>query len=429
MVNESIGSLIAWVKDKGFSLSLSTERLAFIFALNALQSTSDKELTERDVREAYRMVIEEFRVESEIDNSKFNNMIEALLAQRVMMLIRIGGDSEASYRLTPLGVNLSGVFAADHALSKEKINIQMSSVASKLSTLISDLNASNELEKKKINIELEHSILIDLANVDTIQRNMDEEQAEVRDRISSLFDLKWEEALDEISQMLVETAEKIKQVTEIISVHSDTIQSHILAISMILPETDEYLDCHTLLERVTKLLERICTWSEMSFKQWKLYDTNLLDNIKKLINVDGSRHISSRLLKQLKTQETMGLTVVNSDEIVNLSVSRHRPPPKVTVGVRREKIILKASEIPEPIGVKVKQWVRDNTDFNRDINVPLKVESAIEYFNDCEPLEIAQLVILELQSRKRPRNTLRKAVWTDVKNLGRIRSKILEVGN
>ena len=134
-MSESIGSLIAWVKDRNFSLNLSTERLAFIFALNAIHSDSDRELLERDLAEAFRMVLEEFRMELEFDKVRFTAMIDSLVSQRILLRMRVQNMDEANYRLTPLGVHLSEAFVADHELSEIKLNIQMSTVVSKLSSL------------------------------------------------------------------------------------------------------------------------------------------------------------------------------------------------------------------------------------------------------------------------------------------------------
>ncbi|MFD3303710.1 hypothetical protein [Alteromonas macleodii] len=428
-MSESIGSLIAWVKDRDFSLNLNTERLAFIFALNAIHSDSDRELLERDLIEAFRMVLEEFRMELEFDKVKFTAMIDSLVSQRILLRIRVQNMDEANYRLTPLGVHLSEAFVADHELSEIKINIQMSTVVSKLSSLAQKFSDGKAPSVGEMYDQLRFSIIEDLVKVDTIQRNLDEEQQDIQKRIWSIFELKWNDALDEINTLLSDTADKIKQVTEIIGVQADAIETHVNTISMELPEKEEYLAIHELLERLLAMLERITSWSVLSFRQWKVYDNNLLDYIKKLVNVDSTRQLSHRLMQQLRLPEEYAVTIVDSDEVINLGVPKLRPVPKKIVGQRRVQSIKSASELPKRLSDLVGEWVQENIDFTKDIFIPDKVGSAISFFENEDPLVIAQIVIKELQARKRPVNSLRKAVWTDVEGLGRIKSKLLERNN
>lgn len=423
-MSQSIGSLIAWVRDKGFNLSLSTERLAFVFALNEMSADSDKELQENDLKNAYRIVNEEFNLDSDVGDTKFNNLIDNLVSQRLLIQIRVNSFDEACYRLSPLGMNLAEAYVTDHELSKIKVTIQLSNIALRLFEITE--KARLNLDIDYVYNELQYGVLEDLSKVDSIQRNMDEEQNEVKLRIRKLLDLKWTDAIDEVTEMLGETASKIQEVSSIISLHSDKIDSHLLELGDLLEEKTEHVKLYEINEKISNRIERICHWSERSFKGWKGYDDNLLDHIRKLTNVDSNRILSENLMKAIASPEGYGLCVMDSEKIISLKATTLRNKEEPVRSKLRPQQVKAASEIPPKIDELVRVWINDNVSFDKDINIAVKIGQAINYFETHEPMAVAACVVDVLQDFKRPANSLRKPVWESVEGLGEIKAKPLE---
>ncbi|SQE31775.1 Chromosome partition protein mukF [Mannheimia haemolytica] len=102
---QTIPELISWTKDREFSLSLSSDRLAFLLAISIYnQEQTDGELLESDLIDLFRYVSNSFEQSDATFTQRANNAINDLVRQR--LLNRFSSEFTeglAIYRVTPLG--------------------------------------------------------------------------------------------------------------------------------------------------------------------------------------------------------------------------------------------------------------------------------------------------------------------------------------
>jgi len=425
-MEQDLGGMVAWVRDKGFSLSLSTERLAFIFAVNEWSKEVDRELQENDLSNAYRIVNDEFQVEVENFNTRLNNLVQSLIEQRLLIQIRAGAFDEACYRLSPLAVNIANAYQTDQAYSKIKITLMLSSIASKISAIIEKNKEIKEIDIVAVHNELKLSIVEDLLSVDLVQRNMDELQVEVKTRIRGLLQKDFSTALEEFKFILDETASKLNEVSKVISVHSDLIQSKLNDLQEMFGNTSEFYPLFEQVEQINHKIDRICRWGEISFKSWAQYNSNVLNHIRKIISIDSSRLISERLLRKIVHTEEYGLTVMNSDRIVSLRDTTLRNTQKAVTGKVVCNKKAKAREVLIDLDGLIRSWFTENINTTKDIDVAELIVSVLKAFPEHSQMVVAQKAILIAQEFKRPAKGAQEAKWVNIPGFGHVKSKKLE---
>lgn len=82
---QTIPELISWTKDREFSLSLSSDRLAFLLAISIYnQEQTDGELLESDLIDLFRYVSNSFEQSDATFTQRANNAINDLVGQPVV---------------------------------------------------------------------------------------------------------------------------------------------------------------------------------------------------------------------------------------------------------------------------------------------------------------------------------------------------------
>jgi len=82
--SQTIPELVSWAKEREFSLSLNTERLAFLLAIALYNNERfDGEMQESDLVDIYRQVSKEFDL-SDAVATRANNAINELVKQRFL---------------------------------------------------------------------------------------------------------------------------------------------------------------------------------------------------------------------------------------------------------------------------------------------------------------------------------------------------------
>lgn len=104
--SQSVPELVSWAKKNDFSISLPTERLAFLLAIAALNGERfDGEMTESELIDAFRHVSQIFAQSEETITVRANNAINDLVRQRLITRFTSEmSEGHAIYRLTPLGM-------------------------------------------------------------------------------------------------------------------------------------------------------------------------------------------------------------------------------------------------------------------------------------------------------------------------------------
>ncbi|MCT8632268.1 condensin subunit MukF, partial [Glaesserella parasuis] len=131
---QTIPELILWTKEREFSLSLSSDRLAFLLAIALYNNErTDGELLESDLQDIFRHVSNAFEQSEATQTQRANNAINDLVKQR--FLNRFSSEFTeglAIYRLTPLGVGVSEYYIRQREFSTLRLSIQLSIVADEI---------------------------------------------------------------------------------------------------------------------------------------------------------------------------------------------------------------------------------------------------------------------------------------------------------
>ncbi|MDE3988340.1 condensin subunit MukF, partial [Glaesserella parasuis] len=131
---QTIPELILWTKEREFSLSLSSDRLAFLLAIALYNNErTDGELLESDLQDIFRHVSNAFEQSEATQTQRANNAINDLVRQR--FLNRFSSEFTeglAIYRLTPLGVGVSEYYIRQREFSTLRLSIQLSIVADEI---------------------------------------------------------------------------------------------------------------------------------------------------------------------------------------------------------------------------------------------------------------------------------------------------------
>ena len=175
---KTIPELINWTKEREFSLSLSSDRLAFLLAISIYNNEqTDGELLESDLIDLFRYVSQTFEQSESSLSQRANNAINDLVRQR--FLNRFSSEFTeglAIYRLTPLGVGVADYYVRQREFSTLRLSIQLSIVADEIQ------RASNSAEeggderfwRNNVFAPLKYSVAEIFDSIDLSQRMMDE---------------------------------------------------------------------------------------------------------------------------------------------------------------------------------------------------------------------------------------------------------------
>ncbi|STD43550.1 condesin subunit F [Edwardsiella tarda] len=134
--SQTVPELVAWARKNDFSLSLPTERLAFLLAIATLNGERlDGEMSEGDLVDVFRHVSKAFEQTQETITQRANNAINDLVKQRLLNRFTSElAEGSAIYRLTPLGISLSDYYIRQREFSTLRLSMQLSIVAQELRT-------------------------------------------------------------------------------------------------------------------------------------------------------------------------------------------------------------------------------------------------------------------------------------------------------
>lgn len=131
---QSIDELVNWVRQHDFSLSLSSEKLAFLISLAVLSHKRfDDELGEGELHDAFAIVTRLFEDTGDASAFRANNAINDLVQQRLIQRFTSEiTDGASIYRLSPLAIGITDYYVRHREFSKLKLSIQLSIVADEM---------------------------------------------------------------------------------------------------------------------------------------------------------------------------------------------------------------------------------------------------------------------------------------------------------
>ncbi|MDO9945333.1 chromosome partition protein MukF [Glaesserella parasuis] len=301
---QTIPELILWTKEREFSLSLSSDRLAFLLAIALYNNErTDGELLESDLQDIFRHVSNAFEQSEATQTQRANNAINDLVRQR--FLNRFSSEFTeglAIYRLTPLGVGVSEYYIRQREFSTLRLSSQLSIVADEIQ------RASNAAEeggderfwRNQVFAPLKFSVAEIFDSIDLSQRMMDENQQQIRERIAALLSQNWHEAIATCQQLLDETSGNLRELQDVLNASGDKLQSQLLRIQSCLIGRDDLDFVDQLIVNLQNKLDRIISWGQQAIDLWIGYDRHVHKFIRTAIDMDKNRVFGQRLRQSIQ---------------------------------------------------------------------------------------------------------------------------------
>ncbi|OOR99213.1 condensin subunit MukF [Haemophilus paracuniculus] len=327
MQNESaltIPELIDWTQKREFSLSLSTDRLAFLLAVSIFNNEqAEGELLESDLVDLFRHVSNAFEQSEATLAQRANNAINDLVKQR--LLNRFSSEFTeglAIYRLTPLGVGIADYYVRQREFSTLRLSIQLSIVADEIQRASSAAEEGGDeyFWRNQVFAPLKYSVAEIFDSIDLSQRMMDENQQHIRERIAELLSKNWHEAIASCEQLLDETSGNLRELQDTLNAAGDKLQAQLLRIQSCLIGRNDLDFIDQLVINLQNKLDRIISWGQQAIDLWIGYDRHVHKFIRTAIDMDKNRVFGQRLRQSIQGyfDDPWLLYIAKADSLLDL---------------------------------------------------------------------------------------------------------------
>jgi len=300
--SQTIPELVSWAREREFSLSLNTERLAFLLAIALYNNERfDGEMQESDLVDIFRQVSSEFDYSDSIV-TRANNAINDLVKQR--FLNRFSSDFTEGlsiYRLTPLGVGVSDYYIRQREFSALRLSVQLAIVADEIqraSELAEEGVRKNEdayFWRRNVFAPLKYSVAEIFDSIDLSQRIMDENQQGIKQEIADLLSKDWQAAIASCERLLDETSGNLRELQDTLNAAGDKLQAQLLRVQDCIIGNSTLYFIDQLIVDLQAKLDRIISWGQQAIDLWIGYDRHVHKFIRTAIDMDKNRVFGQRL--------------------------------------------------------------------------------------------------------------------------------------
>ncbi len=303
-LSQTVPELVAWARKNDFSITLPTDRLAFLLAIATLNGERlDGEMSEGELVDAFRHVCKGFEQTHETVAVRANNAINDMVRQRLLNRFNSDiADGNAIYRLTPLGIGITDYYIRQREFSTLRLSMQLSIVAQELQGAAEAAEErGDELHwHRNVFAPLKYSVAEIFDSIDMTQRLMDEQQHSVKEDIAALLNQDWRAAIASCELLLSETSGTLRELQDTLEAAGDKLQANLLRIQAATIG-------HAGLELVDKLvfdlqskLDRIISWGQQAIDLWIGYDRHVHKFIRTAIDMDKNRVFAQRLRQSVQ---------------------------------------------------------------------------------------------------------------------------------
>lgn len=383
LYSQTISDLVDWTKQNNHSLSLSTEKLAFLFSIALLNHKRfDGELNESELIDAFKWVAKGFAKNENTLSYQANSAINDLIAQHLLSRFDQNFTQEETiYRLTPLGVAISDCYLRQKEFSSLKLSLQLAMVATELDRIAQGAQKEMQTEMSQEDADLflrqhlfaplKYSVAEILDSIDLTQRLMDEQQLQIKRTISDLLSKDWQAAIQSCQQLLFETSSTLRELQDTLEATGDKLQASLLAIQTALhdqawmqmqakalftAEKDSSIDVvfdftlNLTLDLITDLqqkLDRIMTWGQQSIDLWTGYDRHVHKFIRMAIDLDKNQIFAKRLRQSIHAyfESPWQLICAQGDRLLDLREEDPVLIDKVVEGELPEELVFEELEV------------------------------------------------------------------------------------
>ncbi|MEN5016090.1 chromosome partition protein MukF [Erwinia sp. Eh17-17] len=322
--SQTVPELVAWARKNDFSVSLPTERLAFLLAVATLNGERmDGEMSEGELIDAFRHVSEGFEQTSETVVVRANNAINDMVRQR--LLNRFTSEhavGNAIYRLTPLGIGITDYYIRQREFSTLRLSLQLSIVAGELKRAADAAEEDGDEFHWHRNVfaPLKYSVAEIFDSIDITQRTMDEQQQAVKDDIAQLLNKDWRAAISSCELLLNETSGTLRELQDTLEAAGDKLQANLLRIQDATMNSPDLGFVDKLVYDLQNKLDRIISWGQQTIDLWIGYDRHVHKFIRTAIDMDKNRVFAQRLRQSVQNyfDQPWALTYANADRLYDM---------------------------------------------------------------------------------------------------------------
>ncbi|WP_428945740.1 chromosome partition protein MukF [Pantoea sp. FN060301] len=322
--SQTVPELVAWARKNDFSVSLPTERLAFLLAIATLNGERmDGEMSEGELIDAFRHVSEGFEQTSETVLIRANNAINDMVRQRLINRFTSEfSEGNAIYRLTPLAIGITDYYIRQREFSTLRLSMQLSIVAGELKRA-ADAAVENGDEfhwHRNVFAPLKYSVAEIFDSIDITQRIMDEQQQAVKDDIAQLLNKDWRAAISSCELLLNETSGTLRELQDTLEAAGDKLQANLLRIQDATMTSPDLGFVDKLVFDLQNKLDRIISWGQQAIDLWIGYDRHVHKFIRTAIDMDKNRVFAQRLRQSVQSyfDHPWTLTHANAERLYDV---------------------------------------------------------------------------------------------------------------
>ena len=322
--SQTVPELVSWARKNDFSVSLPTERLAFLLAIATLNSERmDGEMSEGELIDAFRHVSKAFEQTHETVMVRANNAINDMVRQRLLNRFTSEmADGNAIYRLTPLAIGITDYYIRQREFSTLRLSMQLSVVAQELKRAADAAEEDGDEFHWHRNVfaPLKYSVAEIFDSIDLTQRLMDEQQQAVKSDIAELLNQDWRAAISSCELLLSETSGTLRELQDTLEAAGDKLQANLLRIQDATLGSPDLGFVDKLVFDLQNKLDRIISWGQQAIDLWIGYDRHVHKFIRTAIDMDKNRVFAQRLRQSVQNyfDQPWALTYANADRLFDM---------------------------------------------------------------------------------------------------------------
>lgn len=397
---QTIPELVSWTREREFSLSLSTERLAFLLAIAIYNNERfDGEMLESDLVDMFRHVSQVFSQSEETIVQRANNAINELVKQR--FLNRFSSEFTeglAIYRLTPLGVGVSDYYIRQREFSALRLSVQLSIVADEIhrATEAAEENGDELHWRRNVFAPLKYSVAEIFDSIDLSQRIMDENQQSIKEEIAELLSKDWQAAIASCERLLSETSGNLRELQDTLNTAGDKLQEQLLRIQDCVIGREDLYFIDQLIVNLQAKLDRIISWGQQAIDLWIGYDRHVHKFIRTAIDMDKNRVFSQRLRRSIAEYWEMPwyLWTANAERLVDLRDEELVLNEGDALGELPEELQYeRLSDLQDQIVEHMQMLLVQYRENNRPINLSLVLKEQLDHFQVSRHFDVARIIV------------------------------------
>lgn len=396
----TVPELVAWARKSEVSVSLPTERLAFLLAAAMLNGErTDGEMSEGELIDAFRHVSQAFEQTDETVQLRANNAINDMVRQR--MLNRFVSENSAGYaiyRLTPLAISITDYFIRQREFSGLRLSMQLSVVAQELKRAAdaAEEDGDDYHWQRNVFAPLKYSVAEIFDSIDMTQRVMDEQQQSVRENIALLLDQDWQTAISSCELLLSETSGTLRELQDTLEAAGDKLQANLLRIQDATLSSAELAFIDKLVSDLQQKLDRIISWGQQAIDMWIGYDRHVHKFIRTAIDLDKNRVFSQRLRHSVQHyfDYPWSLTGVSADRLLDMRDDELALCSEVVTGELPAALEYEElSEIREQITAMIEEALQSYKIQRKPLNLAVVMRDYLTRYPRARHFDVARMFV------------------------------------